>query len=102
MHLRRAHSRPTGGARCAAHLDARLAPARVDLTDASPTKKNINSKRGERSRWRPVSPDCVRHHAVPANRRGFRVVRNPRNFGRLAGPVAVCESNSDRSLAFCA
>ena len=46
MHLRRAHSRPTGGARCAAHLDARLAPARVDLTDASPTKKNINSKRG--------------------------------------------------------
>ena len=37
-----------------------------------------------------------------ANRRGFRVDRNPRNFGRLARRVAVCEPNSGRSPAFCA
>ena len=51
---------------------------------------------------RPVSPDCVRHHAVPANRRGFPVDRNPRNSGRLPSRVAVCELNSGRSPAFCA
>ena len=34
--------------------------------------------------------------------RGFRVGRNPRNFGRLARRVAVCEPNSHRSHAFCA
>ena len=42
------------------------------------------------------------HHAVPTNRGGFRVDRNPRNFGRLARRVAVCEPNSRRSHAFCA
>ena len=37
----------------------------------------------ERSRRRPVPWDCVRHHAVPTNRGGFRVDRNPRNSGGL-------------------
>ena len=37
-----------------------------------------------------------------ANRRGFLVHRNSRNFGRLARRSAVCEQNSGRSPAFCA
>jgi len=37
--------------------------------------------------------------SVRANRRGFQVGRSPRNFGRLARRVAVCEPNSDRSPA---
>ena len=50
-------------------------------------------------------PSCDGHQfdsCIPANRRGFRVGRNPRNFGRLARRVAVCEPNSHRSHAFCA
>src|SRR5271166_4520839 len=43
----------------------------------------------------------VVHHAVPANRRGFRVDGNPRNSRRLVRRIAVCEPNSDRSSAFC-
>ncbi len=43
---------------------------------------------------------CIPHHPVPANRRGFRVGRNPRNSRRLARRVAVCEPNSDRSPVF--
>ena len=39
---------------------------------------------------------------IPANRRGFLVHKNPRNFGPIARRVAVCEPNSDRSPAFCA
>src|SRR5271166_3554896 len=46
---------------------------------------------GERYLW---FESISLHHAVPANRRGFRVGRNPRNFGRLARRVAVCEPNS--------
>jgi hypothetical protein len=34
---------------------------------------------------------------VRANRRGFRVGRNPRNSGRLVRGVAVCEPNSGLS-----
>ena len=40
------------------------------------------------------------HHPVPANRRGFLVHRNSRNFGRLARRSAVCEPNSGRPPAF--
>ena len=62
-----------------------------------------------RSRKRAIS-SAVEHSlhtggaasSIPANRRGFRVGRSPRNFGRLARRVAVCEPNSDRSPAFCA
>ena len=54
---------------------------------------------GERYLW---FESISLHHAVPANRRDFRVDRNPRNSGRLVRRVAVCEPNSGRSPAFCA
>ena len=38
--------------------------------------------------------DIEAYHAVPANRRGFRVDRNPRNSGQLAGRSAVCNERS--------
>ena len=63
-----------------------------------PPQKNIYCERLALSEnfglRRLVLEDCVHHHAVPANRRGFRVGVNPRNFGRLARRVAVCEPNS--------
>ena len=50
-------------------------------------QKNIRSKIWHFSAQfglrRPVSRDCVRHHAVPTNRGGFRVDRNPRNSAGL-------------------
>src|SRR5271166_4760798 len=45
---------------------------------------------------------CIPHHAVPTNRGGFRVDRNPRNAGGLVGRSVGCEPNSDCSPAFCA
>ena len=53
---------------------------------------------GERYLW---FESISLHHTVPANRRGFRAGRNPRNSGRLVRRVAVCEPNSGRSPAFC-
>ena len=38
---------------------------------------------------------CIPHHAVPTNRGGFRVDRNPRNSGGLVRRSVVCEPNSD-------
>ena len=34
---------------------------------------------------------CIPHHAVPTNRGGFRVDRNPRNSGGLVRRSVVCE-----------
>jgi len=45
---------------------------------------------------------AIAYQKVPANRRGFRVCRNPRSFGRFARRSAVCESDSDRPRVFCA
>jgi len=61
--------------------------------------EQAGSRRGA-SRGRLVlkgcQDSCIAYHAVPANRRGFRVNRDPCNSGRLERSVAVCEPNSHR------
>ena len=73
----------------------------LNLSDWPPESRRFSGYRLAGGQ-RPVSQDCVHHHAVPANRRGFRVDRNTRSSGGLVTRSVVCEPNSDCAPAFCA